>query len=133
MTWTIRFLHDRVYDVFEAKFVNVVLETNSDVLRWRREVEAQLKPAGRRVDLLIDLDGLVVKPSASRFFGEQRAQVLMLHTNRSFRYNGSRNTLSSISETAKLYGAAANVYPNRAAALAALLEERRRARGAASG
>lgn len=128
MTWTIRFFHDRVYDIVEAKFANVVLENSTDVLRWRREVEQQLAAFGRRVDLLIDLDGLVVRPSASQFFGEQRAQVLMRFAIRSFRYNGSQNTLSSIAQTSQLYGAASNVFPNRAAALAALLEARRVAR-----
>lgn len=128
MAWTIRFLHDRAYDVVEAKFFDVVLETTADVLRWRREVEQHLTPFGRRVDLLIDLDGLVVRPAASQFFGEQRSQVLMRFSIRSFRYNGSQSTLSSISQTARLYGAAANVHPNRASALAALLAERRRDR-----
>jgi hypothetical protein len=128
MAWTIRFLHDRAYDVVEAKFFDVVLETTADVLRWRREVEQHLSSFGRRVDLLIDLDGLVVRPAATQFFGEQRSQVLMRFSIRSFRYNGSLSTLSSISQTARLYGAAANVHPNRASALAALLAERRRDR-----
>jgi len=129
MPWGMRFLRDAAYDIVEAKFTDVILETTADVLRWRREVEQHLSAFGRRVDLLIDLDGLVVRPAASQFFGEQRSQVLMRHSLRSFRYNGSQSTLSSISETATLYGAASNVHPNRASALAALLAERRRDRG----
>lgn len=114
-------------DVVEARFDGCELRTPADVARWRSDVEKELGRFGKKVDLLIDLDGLVVRPSAAKLFGEYRSDVLSRFTRRSFRYGGDAATRTSVFTSAVLTGAQANVHPTRAAALAALLEDRERA------
>src|SRR5688500_3389348 len=95
--WTMSFVYDAVNDVVTASFTDVVLVNSADVLRWQREVEAQFaRFGGRKVDLLIDLAGLVVKPGASRTFGKSRAMVLSKYTTRSYRFNGDAQTRTSV-------------------------------------
>lgn len=120
-----RFVHDRVLDVVEAFFEECELKTAEDVAAWRRDVEKELARFGKKVDLLINLDGLVVRPNVSRHFGEQRAQVLAQFAARSFRYGGDLPTRTSVFTTSVLEGTDANVHPTREAALAALLAARK--------
>lgn len=120
-----RFVFDEALDLVEASFDACELRTETDVLAWRAEVERELGRFGRKVDLLINLDGLIVRPTASRAFGEQRSQVLGRFAKRSFRYGGDRLTRTTVFTSSVLVGADANVHPSREAALAALLEARR--------
>jgi hypothetical protein len=119
-----RFELDRATDVVTATFRSCVLTTPADVVRWRQRTEAELRKFGRKVDLLIDLEGLSVRAGASNAFGEHRAQILARFTNRSYRYNGDPVTRTTIFTTAVLFKAPANVHPTREDALAALLADR---------
>ena len=69
-----RFEYDPAIDAMHASFTDCVLATPTEVTRWEREVSAELSHLGRRVDLLIDMTGLVVKPAVSLLFGEARAR-----------------------------------------------------------
>jgi len=122
------FTYDAQNDVVTASFTDVVLANSADVLRWQREVEGHFAKFGRKVDLLIDLAGLMVKPGASRTFGKCRASVLSRFTLRSFRFNGDTSTRTSVFTSSVIEGAAANVYDSREKALQALLEDRERSR-----
>lgn len=124
--WRTIFTHDAAHDIVTARFVSCVLATPGDVLRWRRDVEAHFERYGRKVDLLIDLEGLVVKPSAARSFGTARREVLAKFTNRSFRYNGDSATRTTIFTSSVIDGADANIYASRQEAIEALLEDRKR-------
>lgn len=88
---------------------------------WRSEVEKRFQRYGRPVDLIINLDGLVVRPSAARAFGAARSEVLAEYTRCSFRYNGNAQTRTSIYTSAVLLGADANLHDSREEALKALL------------
>lgn len=125
----LRFTLDPEHGFVEASFRDYVLRTEADVLAWRAIVEREFARFGRKVDLLINLDGLVVKPSAARAFGVNRAAVLAQFTTHSVRYGGDLSTKTTVFTTAVQDGADANVYPSREAAVAALLEARRRAAG----
>ncbi len=113
-------------DVVEAIFHGCELRTPGDVATWRSDVERELGRFGKKVDLLINLDGLIVRPAAARLFGEYRSYVLSRFTRRSFRYGGDTPTRTSVFTSSVLTGAHANVHPTRALALAALLEDRER-------
>jgi hypothetical protein len=126
VTQLMRFELLRELDVVEATFAHCEIKTPADVAKWRADVEQQLERFGKKVDLLIDLDGLVVRPAAARLFGEYRSDVLRRFTRRSYRYGGDRATRTSVFTSSVLTGAHANVYPTRALALAALLEDRAR-------
>ncbi|RKI70319.1 hypothetical protein D7X55_10300 [Corallococcus sp. AB049A] len=124
MAWSMSFERDAEHDVVTAHFTDCILVTDEDVFRWRDEVEAQFAKFNGRVDLLINLDGLVVRHTAGRTFGKVRREVLERNTHRSYRYGGDEMTLMYIGTSGVINGAAVNHYPNREAALAAMLAER---------
>ncbi|MFB1485215.1 hypothetical protein [Corallococcus sp. RDP092CA] len=124
MAWGMSFERDVENDVVTATFTDCILVTDEDVQRWRRDVEAQFAKFNGRVDLLINLDGLIVRHTAGRTFGKVRREVLERNTHRSFRYGGDETTLVFINTSGAINGAAVNHYPTREAALAALLAER---------
>ncbi len=125
----LRFTLDPEFGFVEATFTAYVLQTEADVVAWRATVERELARFGRKIDLLINLDGLIVKPSAARAFGVHRTAVLKQFTHHSFRYGGDLATQTTVFTTSVRDGAEANVYPTREAAVEALLAARRRERG----
>lgn len=124
--WRIAFHHDAVNDVVTAHFENCVLESAEDVRRWQSEVEESLTRFGRKVDLLINLDGLIVRFAAGRAFGQARAEVLSKHSIHSYRYGGDATTRTFVNTSGMITGAEVNAFATREDALAALLELRRR-------
>lgn len=126
--WSISITYDAAHDVATAVFRHVTLHNAADVRRWRQGVEREFERIGKKVDLLIDLDGLVVRPAAARAFGQTRAEVLAKHTNTSVRFGGDAQTRATIFTSAVLDGAAANVHETRDAALRALLDDRKKRR-----
>jgi hypothetical protein len=125
MAWKMTFDYDDVYDVVTASFQDCILNNSLDVARWRTEVEGFLSRYPSKVDLLINLDGLVVKYTAGRVFGRERSQVLARYTKRSFRFGGDEMTKMFVSTSGVINGAAVNVYRNREEALQALLADRK--------
>jgi hypothetical protein len=125
MAWKIHFEHDAAHDVVTAYFQDCILNNALDVARWRTEVEAALSRYPSKVDLLINLDGLVVKYTAGRVFGRERSEVLGRYTKRSFRFGGDEMTRMFVSTSGVINGAAVNIYKDREEALQALLADRR--------
>jgi len=123
--WVIRFRYVAEDDAVLAEFENVEIQTREDADRWAREVDVRLRSFGRKVDLLINLDGLQVKPAASRDFGRRRAEVLEKYARSSYRFGGDRPTLTSVLTSAVIEQTDANVYGSFAAARNALLSARR--------
>lgn len=114
MSWTIRL--ERHVDIVESFFVDVVLAGPDDVERWEREIGALLTP-GAPHRLLIDLDGLVVKPAAAGAFGEARARVLARYARCSARYGGDGWTRMSIHTSAIRQNTHGEVFETRDEAL----------------
>ncbi|WP_309892609.1 hypothetical protein [Archangium sp.] len=125
MAWKMTFDYDEVYDVVTASFQDCILNNSLDVARWRTEVEGHLSRYPSKVDLLINLDGLVVKYTAGRVFGRERSQVLARFTKRSFRFGGDEMTKMFVATSGAINGAATNVYRSRQDALQALLADRK--------
>ena len=124
--WKVDFVSHDAIGVVEALFEDVYLTNASDVQEWDRQVRAQLDVFEGKVELLISLDGLHVKPAAARRFGECRAAVLSEYASCSFRYGADAWTATSISTSSVLDGADANLFPTREEALEALLNRRKR-------
>ncbi|KFA91689.1 hypothetical protein [Archangium violaceum] len=124
MAWKMTFDYDEVHDVVTATFQDCILNNSLDVARWRTEVEGHLSKYPSKVDLLINLDGLVVKYTAGRVFGRERSEVLSRYTLRSFRFGGDEMTKMFVSTSGVINGAAVNVYRSRDEALRALLADR---------
>ena len=124
MAWQISFTYLHDHDAVLASFIGVELATLADVVRWVREVDIRMGTFGRKFDLLIDLTGLVVKPSAAAEFGRRRAEVLSKHTLSSFRFGGDRPTVTSVYTSSVLYKAAANHHATLDDAILALKKDR---------
>lgn len=124
MAWKMNFDYDEEHDVVTATFEDCILNNSLDVARWRTEVEGHLSKYPAKVDLLINLDGLVVKYTAGRVFGRERSEVLSRYTLRSFRFGGDEMTKMFVSTSGVINGAAVNVYRSRDEALRALLADR---------
>jgi hypothetical protein len=124
MAWKMTFDYDEEHDVVTATFEDCILNNSLDVARWRTEVEGHLSKFPSKVDLLINLDGLVVKYTAGRVFGRERSEVLSRYTLRSFRFGGDEMTKMFVSTSGVINGAAVNVYRSRDEALRALLMDR---------
>lgn len=127
-SWSMRFtilpLATPGRKIVEARFRDVVLETPGDADEWGRRVNVELGRFGEIIDLLIDLEGLRVRPAASRRFGEVRARVLSTYSRHSARYGPDGWTATSVNTSRVLHGAEANIHATRELALAALLELR---------
>lgn len=124
MAWSMFFDYDGKHDVVTATFKDVVLNTAEDVERWRKDVEERLEKFNGKVDLLIDLSGLVVKFTAGRVFGQARSEVLERYARRSFRFGGDDVTRMFVNTSGMIRGAATNTFKTREEALAALLADR---------
>ncbi|WP_426756253.1 hypothetical protein [Myxococcus sp. Y35] len=124
MAWSMSFEYDAQNDVVTAHFTDCVLVSEADVLRWRKEVEEHLSKYPSKVDLLINLDGLVVKFTAGRVFGKERREVLERYTHRSYRFGGDEMTRMFVLTSGAINGAAVNHFTSRDEALAALQAER---------
>ncbi|WIG94246.1 hypothetical protein [Myxococcus sp. SDU36] len=124
MAWNMSFEYDAQNDVVTAYFTDCLLTNEADVLRWRKEVEDHLSKYPSKVDLLINLDGLVVKFTAGRVFGKERRDVLERYTHRSYRFGGDEMTRMFVLTSGAINGAAVNHYATRDEALAALQAER---------
>ena len=124
MAWNMSFEYDAPNDVVTAYFTDCLLVSEADVLRWRKEVEEHLSKYPSKVDLLINLDGLVVKFTSGRVFGKERREVLERYTHRSYRFGGDEMTRMFVLTSGAINGAAVNHYATRDEALAALQAER---------
>jgi len=126
MAWTVALSYVPEHDFVLCSY-DVVLRDERDAIRWRREVSAEFRRIGRiPVDTLIKLDGLIVKPSGARGYGEQRAILVEQFCRRSYRFGGDRSTRTSVYTSSVLTGAPANVYATYDEALRALLQDRLR-------
>jgi hypothetical protein len=124
MSWRMTFEYDPQNDVVHARFVRCLLVSAMDVQHWRADMEEKLSAFGRRVDLLIDLDGLEVTFTAGRLFGQARREVLERYTQRAFSYGGDEMTRMFLSTSGVLHGYPVNQYETRMQALMALLADR---------
>lgn len=116
--------YDPRNDVVQLRFTRYLLVSVADVQVWRADVEEKLAPFGRKVDLLIDLNGLELTFTAKRFFGQARREVLERFTQRAYSYGGDDMTRMFLSTSGVLHGHPVNQHETRMQALMALLSDR---------
>jgi hypothetical protein len=124
MSGRMSFEYDPQNDVVHARFTRYLLVSAADVQQWRADMEEKLAPFGRKVDLLIDLDGLEVTFTAGRLFGQARREVLERFTQRAYSYGGDEMTRMFLSTSGVLHGHPVNQHETRMQALMALLSDR---------
>ncbi len=124
MSGRMSFEYDPQNDVVHARFSRYLLVSAADVQQWRADMEEKLSSFGRKVDLLIDLDGLEVTFTAGRLFGQARREVLERYTQRAYSYGGDEMTRMFLSTSGVLHGHPVNQHETRMQALMALLSDR---------
>lgn len=128
MSWNMSFEYDAQHDIVHARFTRCLLVSAADVERWKAEVAEHLARFGRKVDLLLDLDGLEVTFTAGRLFGQARRELLERYTQRASGYGGDEMTRMFLSTSGVLHGRPVPQLDSREAALDALLADRETAR-----
>ncbi len=124
MRWISNFEFDTVNDVVWADFQGVELLTPEDALKWSENTRAQLARLGRKVDIIISLDGLVVRAGAARSFGQLRAEILKQFARHSIRYGGDALTRTLIFTTSVRDDTHGDTLDSRQEALEALRKAR---------
>lgn len=128
MSGRMTFEYDPQNDVVQARFTRFLLVSAADVQQWRADMEEKLAQFGRKVDLLIELDGLEVTFTAGRLFGQARREVLERFTQRAYCFGGDDMTRMFLSTSGVLHGHPVKQYETRMQALLALLSDRDTAR-----
>ncbi|MEM9193528.1 MAG: hypothetical protein AAGF12_30415, partial [Myxococcota bacterium] len=111
-------------DVVELCFSGVFLVDPEDVDFWAEKVRQQLAYLARPVEVLLDLGGFRVKPSAAQRFGEVRASLWHDLALATYRFGADGWTATAVRTSSVLHSAEDNLFPSREEALAALLRDR---------
>jgi hypothetical protein len=126
MAWKIKVQFDPTLRYYHLVYRDVVLETPEDVRAWSRDLEGRMLHEPGKVDVIIDLEGLTVKPAVVKLYDEQRIELLGRRTRHAYRYSGNPLIRTKILTSATLAGQSANVFETFEQALDALKADRAR-------
>ncbi len=118
--------YDEALDFAHIQYLPVVLEKPADVLGFAGEIDAVMSKLGRKVDIIIDLGELVVRPAAMAKYDEERLRMFGAYARRAYRYRGSSLVRTRILTSSTIHDQRANVYGSFAQARDALLADRKR-------
>jgi hypothetical protein len=121
---------DVTYDAAHA-FAHIqyraeVLENAADARAFAKEIDREMSKIGKKVDIIVNLGELVVKPAAVRAYDEERQRMFVAYALRAYRYGGSALVRTRILTSSTLHDQAANVFATFEDARSALLRERKR-------
>src|SRR5262249_39301464 len=106
------------------------IETEADVAWFLQGCEAFWKkfdagkPEHVRKDLLVDMDGIIVKPGVAASWNAARGRLAEKYLGKTYRYGGERRTVTAVHLGHVLQKVDGTMYANREEALAALLADR---------
>jgi hypothetical protein len=123
--------YDARYDVVTLAYRNVTIEAEADVAWFVQRCEAFWKhfdagkPEHVRKDLLVDMGGIVVKPSMAASWNAARGRLGEKYLGKVYRYgDAERRTITAVHLGQVLHGVDGTTYADREEALAALLADR---------
>jgi hypothetical protein len=121
---------DVTYDSADAfahiQYRAVALETPADVRAFAREIDRAMTKLGKKVDVIVNLGELVVKPAAVAAYDEERQRMVAAYALRAYRYGGAALVRTRILTSSTIHDQAANVFATFEDARAALLRDRKR-------
>jgi hypothetical protein len=127
--------YDFTHDVVTLSYVGLVLESDADVAWFEQECEAFWKrfhgatPNPPRKDLLVDMNGIIVKPAVAAAWNAIRAKMAGKYIAKTYRFNGNdRRTVTAVHLGQVLNNTDGTIYPDQQHALAALFADRAAAR-----
>jgi hypothetical protein len=128
--------YDAINDVVTLSYSNLVLEAPGDVewfeqqcVGFWRDYHGSPIPSVRK-DLLVDMDGIVVKPAVAAAWNAARGRIAEKYLGKTYRFGGERRTQTAIHLGQVLQKTEGMIYADRKEALAALLADRLAARRA---
>lgn len=103
----------------------VAIETVADVAAWAKEVDAAFgRRRGKKIDIIVDLGEMVVRPSAVAAYDEERQRLFSAYAKGAYRYAGTGVVRTRILTSATIHGQSANLYATFEEARDALLRDR---------
>lgn len=118
--------YDSVHAIAHIEYHPVVLESAADARAFAREIDRAMSKLGKKVDIIVNLGELVVKPAAVATYDEERQRMFAAYALRAYRYGGSALVRTRILTSSTLHDQAANVFATFEDARTALLRERKR-------
>jgi hypothetical protein len=120
------------YDAARAfahiEYLPATLSTKAEVAAFAEEVDREMSKLGKKVDIIVNLGELTVKPSAVPAYDEARQRMFRAYARQAYRYSGSNLVRTKILTSSTINGQTANVFASFGQALEALLADRARAR-----
>ena len=116
--------YDAKRDFVHIRYKAAVLADDRDVMAFAAEIDPAMRGLGRKVDIIVDLGELVVKPAAMRAYDVTRQRMFRAYAKSAYRYSGSSLVRTKILTSSTLNSQTANVFETFDQALAALLADR---------
>jgi hypothetical protein len=117
---------DREHAFAHIQYRPVALETAADARAFAKEIDREMTKLGKKVDIIVNLGELVVKPAAVSTYDEERQRMFAAYALRAYRYGGSPLVRTRILTSSTIHDQAANVFATFEDARAALLRDRER-------
>jgi hypothetical protein len=116
--------YDEARDFAHIHYQPVTLATAADVAAFAAEIDHAMTKLGKKVDIIVNLGELCVKPAVVRVYDETRQRMLNDYAQRAYRYSGAGLVRTKILTSSTLHGQNANVFLSFEQALEALLADR---------
>ncbi len=123
--WKLRVWYDARHDCVGVTFEGSALDTPESVGLLAREFLARMRTFDQVHDLIVDYDGIAVAPELRPLFSGARLQVGDKVGSRIYRVESSASARQLFSPEVVGPNSGVVLYPDREAAVAAMLEERR--------
>ena len=118
--------YDREHAFAHIQYRSVVLESAADARAFAKDIDREMSKLDKKVDVIVNLGELVVKPAAVAAYDEERQRMFAAYALRAYRYGGSALVRTRILTSSTLHDQAANVFATFEDARAALLRDRER-------
>jgi len=118
--------YDRARDFAHIQYLPATLATKEDVAAFAAEIDPEMTKLRRKVDIIVNLGELTVRPAAVATYDAARQRMLQAYALRVYRYSGSTLVRTRILTSSTLHGQVANVFSSLTEAVAALVGDRAR-------
>ena len=102
--------YDRTRRFAHVQYLDGSIETLADVAQFRQEIESQLAPIPKPVDIIVGLGKLTVKPAVAAAYDEVRQQLATQTARRAYRYGGSTLVRTKVLTSSTLHGQQPNLF-----------------------
>jgi hypothetical protein len=120
--------YEKAQDYVHIEYLPVTLATWEDVAAFKAEIDREMAKIHRKVDIIVNLGELSVKPAAVAAYDTARQRMLADYGRNAYRYSGSGLVRTRILTSSTIHGQSANVFSSFVEALEAMHDDRARER-----